>query len=810
MDQKTTRADLHVHSKYSTRPSQWILQKIGCPESFTEPARIYATARSRGMNLVTISDHNTILGALEIAHLDGAFVSEEITTYFPEDRCKLHVLAYDITEAHHDDFQKVRDNVFELVPYLREQKIVHVLAHPLFAVNDRLTPEHFEQALLLFNTFEFNGTRDETQNKVLGEIVRNLTREDMERLANKHDLEPYGEKPWKKGFTGGSDDHSALNIARVYTEADCDGSKDSLLQAVAAGQGRASGVPATPATMAHNLYGIAYQFYKAKIQPRSSLAKHLCFRFADNALDFGRDEQAGIFDQIRRLIGRSKTAYKCMFGSGTSAQEIMLREATEIIQKDEQFLRLAQQGAKDVLEIEREWSRFVGQATNRIITRFADNIVNNVVKGKFFDVFHSIGSAGSFYVLLAPYFVGFDLFSRERRFSDICLKQFGKQPHHPRKTGLKVGHFTDTYNEVNGVARTIRQQVDLVCRHNKKMTVITCGGKRELGVADFAPVGSFELPEYPELTLNYPPFLDMLAYCFDQDFDFILGATPGPVGLAALAISRILKLPFHGTYHTAIPQYVGTLTGDFFLEEAAWKYIIWFYSQMDVIYAPSKATKKELVSKGLSPDKIKVYPRGVDTSRFHPSKRNGFFDGLQMGDRTKLLYVGRVSKEKDLHILVEAFAKLCNIRPELQLVVVGDGPYLEEMKEALKGKPAVFAGVLEGDDLAQAYASADLFVFPSATDTFGNVVLEAQASGLPVVVADQGGPKENMIQDKTGLIAASGDPDSFVRAILHLTDYPERMSYMRDSARKYMEDRTFDATFLKTWQIFGESVRGDQ
>ncbi len=810
MEQKIIRADLHVHSKYSTRPSQWILQKIGCPESFTEPARIYATAKARGMDLVTISDHNTIAGALEIAHLEDAFVSEEITTYFPEDRCKLHVLAYDISEAQHEEFQKIRENVFDLVPYLREQNIVHVLAHPLFAVNDRLTPEHFEQALLLFSTFEFNGTRDETQNKVLGEIVRNLTREDLERLADKHGLEPFGREPWKKGFTGGSDDHSALNIARVYTEARCEKNKDSLLRAVSEGRADASGVPATPATMAHNLYGIAYQFYKAKMQPKSSLTKHLCFRFADNALDFGREEEAGIFDQIRRLIGRSKTAYKSMFGSGATAQDIMLSEATDIIQDDPKFLRLAGNGLEEVLEIEREWSRFVGQATNRIITRFADNIVNNVVKGKFFDVFHSIGSAGSFYILLAPYFVGFDLFSRERRFSDLCLGQFGRQPRHPRKTGLKVGHFTDTYNEVNGVARTIRQQVDLVCRHNKKMTVITCGGKEEPGVANFAPVGSFALPEYPEIMLNYPPFMDMLSYCFDQDFDFILGATPGPVGLAGLAVSKILKLPFHGTYHTAIPQYVGALTGDFFLEEAAWKYIVWFYNQMDVIYAPSKATKRELVSKGLSPDKIKVYPRGVDTSRFHPSKRNGFFDNLQLAGKTKLLYVGRVSREKDLDVLVEAFAKLSRIRPELQLIVVGDGPYLEEMKEALKGKPAVFAGVLEGDDLAQAYASADLFVFPSTTDTFGNVVLEAQASGLPVVVADQGGPRENMIQNKTGIVARSGDPDSFVRAILHLTDYPERMSYMRDSARKYMEGRTFDATFLKTWQIFGESVRGDR
>lgn len=122
------KIDIHVHSRHSTRPSQWFLQKLGCPESFTGPKRLYDIAKARGMDMVTITDHNTISGALEIAHLPDAFVSEEITTYFPEDGCKAHVLALDITEEHHREFQKLRDNIHDLVPYLRQQGITHVLA----------------------------------------------------------------------------------------------------------------------------------------------------------------------------------------------------------------------------------------------------------------------------------------------------------------------------------------------------------------------------------------------------------------------------------------------------------------------------------------------------------------------------------------------------------------------------------------------------------------------------------------------------------------------------------------------------------
>ncbi len=814
--------DLHVHSNHSKRPSQWILQKIGCPECFTEPRRLYDVARARGMDLVTITDHNTIDGALEIAHLPGTFVSEEITTYFPEDKCKLHVLAYDVTEAQHREIQHLRGNVFELVPWLREQGIVHVLAHPLFAVNDRLTPEHFEQCLVLFNILEFNGTRDQTQNTVLKSVCDSLTKARIEQLADKHDLEPFGPTPWSKSYTGGSDDHSSLNIARMHTLVECADESGPSLKALktALRQGRTTplGTPATPETMAHNLYGIAYQFYKSKLARRtvqSTAAKHLCFRFADHALDFGRVDPPCFLDRFRRQIGRFKTTYKSIFSKDDSAKELMLREATGLIVSDQRLRDLADGKVRGVLEVERQWSRFVARATDRILKQFADRLMEKISARKYFDLFHSMGSAGSFYALLAPYFVGYDLFSRERSFCDKVLAAFDHKPMHPRRSGLRVAHFTDTFDEVNGVARTIRQQVALVNRHGKNMRVVTCGEPKDMeNVANFAPVGSMRLPEYPDICLHYPPFLEMLAYCFEQDFDFILAATPGPVGLAALGIAKILKLPFHGTYHTAFPQYVGALTDDQVLEDGAWRYMIWFYSQMDTVYSPSKAIKRDLADKGLDPDKIVIYPRGVDTARFNPGKRNGFFKRLDprpdVDAELRLLYVGRVSREKDLHVLAEAFRKLAKLRKDIQLVVVGDGPYLDEMKRTLKHTPAVFTGVLEGDDLAQAYASADIFVFPSATDTFGNVVLEAQASGLPAIVTDKGGPVENIIPDQTGLIAEAGNPDSFLRCILHLADYPERRGYMGAAARDCMEGRTFDATFLRTWEIFGQNVRGEK
>ena len=211
------KADLHVHSKFSKRPSQWVLQKIGCPESFTEPLQIYQIARKRGMDLVTVTDHNSIDGALEIAHLPDTFISEEITTYFPEGGSKIHVLALNITENQHREIQRLRKNVFEMAAYLHQENIISIVAHPLYAVNDRLTIDHFEQMLLLFRHFELNGARSDEQNQSLEWVLSGLRPRDIDRLQNRYDFEAVFDKPWEKTLTGGSDDHSGLNIARTYT-----------------------------------------------------------------------------------------------------------------------------------------------------------------------------------------------------------------------------------------------------------------------------------------------------------------------------------------------------------------------------------------------------------------------------------------------------------------------------------------------------------------------------------------------------------------------------------------------------------------
>ena len=149
--------------------------------------------------------------------------------------------------------------------------------------------------------------------------------------------------------------------------------------------------------------------------------------------------------------------------------------------------------------------------------------------------------------------------------------------------------------------------------------------------------------------------------------------------------------------------------------------------------------------------------------------------------------MGRVSKEKNLEFLSDAFQEITDSGFESNLIIVGDGPYKNEMEQELKGYPAVFTGFLSGEELCTAYASADVFVFPSATDTFGNVVLEAQASGLPVIVSDEGGPKELMKDGITGIVAMSNNKNALINAMMFFINDKNRIIQMGRNARQFTE-----------------------
>lgn len=216
------------------------------------------------------------------------------------------------------------------------------------------------------------------------------------------------------------------------------------------------------------------------------------------------------------------------------------------------------------------------------------------------------------------------------------------------------------------------------------------------------------------------------------------------------------------------------------------------------------------MDQGVHPSRLFVFGRGIDTAAFNPA-RAGWVARHRMGgrDATIVLYVGRISREKGLDVLAEAFRRASAQRPGLRLALVGDGPYRRDLAVALAGTPHRFLGSLHGAALAAAYASADMFCLPSQTETFGQVVVEAGASGLPVIVSDRGGAHEAVEDGRTGLVVRAGDPSAFAAAIGALADSPERRHIMGALGRDAAARRpTWDEVFAGLCADYDEVVEG--
>jgi len=225
------KVDLHVHSKYSSRPSEWFLQKLGAAESYTEPEDIYRILRKKGMDFVTITDHNQIGGALALKKMypEKVIVGMEATTYFPENGCKIHVLIYGLNVEQFRLIQRLRNNIYQLRDYLVAENLAHAVAHATFDINKKLNLELLEKLLLLFDVFEgINGGRTELNNTVWIDVLENLTPSILESLQQKHNIEPIHENSWNKGIIGGSDDHAGLFLGHTYTIAQADTTEEFL------------------------------------------------------------------------------------------------------------------------------------------------------------------------------------------------------------------------------------------------------------------------------------------------------------------------------------------------------------------------------------------------------------------------------------------------------------------------------------------------------------------------------------------------------------------------------------------------------
>ena len=260
------KVDLHCHSLYSEHPSEWFLQRIGAGESYTEPEFIFKKQLEKGMDFVTITDHNKIDGVIKLKekYPEKVITGVESTAYFPEDGCKIHILIYGLNKKQFEIIQEKRTNIYELRDYLIEENLAHSVAHATYSVNGKLTLDHLKKLILLFNVFEsINGGRNEINNDSWFSILNMLTPRKIEKLKKHYNIEPVGDNPWIKGFTGGSDDHAGLFLGESYTESQA-GYIDEFLEDIKKRKTTGTGRHNDFLSLAFTIYKIAMDFSKTK------------------------------------------------------------------------------------------------------------------------------------------------------------------------------------------------------------------------------------------------------------------------------------------------------------------------------------------------------------------------------------------------------------------------------------------------------------------------------------------------------------------------------------------------------------------
>ncbi|MBJ7259362.1 MAG: glycosyltransferase [Chthoniobacterales bacterium] len=793
------RVDLHLHTRHSARATDWLLRKVDFPASCSEPKVLYRSLRAKGFDFVTFTDHDKIDGCLEIAGEPGAFISEEITAFFPEDDVKVHILAWGITESQHTEIQRLRRNIYQLARWLKEQDIAHAVAHPFWPVDERLSVDHWERLVLLFRHFEtVNGLRDPLLGQTAEFALSRLTPAEIGRFAAARKLEPLWDEPWKKYFTGGSDDKGGIYQGRAWTEADGN-TPEEFLAALRGGNCRPGGQEGGPLVMAHSLYSVIFEFAGQRLsqnsqKPAAVLLEKMAGRFMEgkDPTRFTLAEKLGFLAQG---IATGKIWEVALPGNASLWKELADAVGKPGMRSD------IEKATEGVDAPERRAFLTANLLVNQLAFRFFSQFITQLQAGRLIESLQFVGSIAPLALGLAPYFYAFRSPGRAE-LRPLCQATCGDIPDSLRNK--KRIWFTDTLEDVNGVSTTIRKMAAAARGEGFDLVVATSRGEvapADIPIVNFKPVGEFELPEYELQKLSFPPVLEITDYVQREGFTEVIISTPGPVGLCALLAAKILGLKTSGIYHTDFPQYVRILTDDSWMETLTWNYMKWFYEQMDIVYVNSGDYRKALEARGINAGRIHILPRGLDTELFDPSRRDADFwkrRGLADGE-IGLLYAGRVSREKKLDLFAAVVRRLREEGLPVRGLVVGHGPYSAEFQKSFP--EGVFTGYLNGVELATAYASADVFVFPSTTDTFGNVILEAQAAGLPCVVSDQGGPRELVGDGEEGFITRGGDLEALCGAVRKLCADEKLRRAMGAAARKRVEDRSWPLAAQKFWQV---------
>jgi glycosyltransferase involved in cell wall biosynthesis/predicted metal-dependent phosphoesterase TrpH len=720
----TSRVDMHCHSTASQLSRLGVQRSLGLPECATPPEEVYSLAKRRGMDFVTITDHDTIDGCLELADRPDCFVSEELTARFAGEPQAVHVLSYGITSGDHEWLQANSGDVEACAAYLHENGIACALAHPFFNVAAPLTRRHRRRLAELFPIWE----------------VRNGSRAAELNMPAAVYIETHG----GVGI-GGSDDHAGVDIGRTFTEAPAAVTPEEFLQHLRRGDAEAAGEQGSAAKWTHAAMALAT---RALTGTDDRLRSHFLPDSGGNYDRNGRDDLAldpsAVLKMVERVIRQGSAR------EGKVATDIGPDDARRLLGAWLAGLGLDLRGRAliDYLQSDDFSHADLYRRARRIHDRRLRSAVDGAAKAiAGGNVPTAVGEFFEALVPAIPYapssaFLGAEKAKLTSREGEL----------------RRVAVIADGIGSMHGVTHTIEQIRERgVPGFEVEVVGTDAGVDRRLPAAT-----EIEVPFYAGLKLGVPGLPDLVETLAEGRYDLIHVTAPGPAGVAAALLTRVTGAPLVASYHTELADYAGLRSGDGGIEAAARFALSAFYGAAATVLSPSPAADVSLLGLEVEAGRIGRWERGVDTERFDPGKA----DPSAFPGELKVLYAGRLTREKGVDLLAESFLRARRADPRLHLLLAGGGPEEGELRQRL-GEHATFLGWLEGEELARAYASADVFLFASSTDTYGQVILEAGASGLPVVAVAEGGPAALVENRHTGLLCRP-DADHLAGALLQL------------------------------------------
>jgi glycosyltransferase involved in cell wall biosynthesis/predicted metal-dependent phosphoesterase TrpH len=726
LDPHTTRVDMHCHSTASEISKLGVQRAVGLPECATPPEEVYALAKRRGMDFVTITDHDTIDGVLTIADRPDVFVSEELTAHFRGEPQAVHVLCYGLTPEDHEWLQAHSGDVELCAAYLYERELACALAHPYYNVGAPLHSRHRRRLAELFGVWETrNGARARELNLPAATYV--ATRDSI--------------------GIGGSDDHAGVDIGRTFTEAPAATTSEEFLDHMRAGRVTARGKQGSAAKWAHAAIALAAR----SLMPAD-----------DGRGETVRPDPRRVLNMVQRLLREGDARHGATGGDLSPADaHCLLRAWLSAVELD----HLDERGLIALMQADDFSHSGLYRRACRLHERKLRAAVELAVRAATGEAEVLAAAEGLFESCIAaiPYAPATAFLANERAKLDDRAGDDGETP--------RVAILADGIGSMHGVTRTIEEiRQRGVPGFEIEVVATDPAVDRRLSA-----VAEIDVPYYPGLEIGVPSLPAAVQTLSDGAFDAIHVCSPGPAGIAGALVARALGLPLIGSYHTELTAYADLRSGDPRVAGAMAMAVGAFYNACDIVLSPSAASDRALAEIGMPRERVLRWDRGIDTARFDPSLRDpaslDIGRGGNGGDRVNVLYSGRITREKGAELLADAFLHAREREPRLHLVLAGGGPEQEHLRERVGDEHSTFLGWLAGGELARAYASADLFLFPSATDTFGQVILEAQASGLPVVAVAEGGPL-SLIEHRVSGLLCEARADVLSGAVLELLASP--------------------------------------